>query len=40
VKDMKHDMLHVRGTSGNVDSITKSLLALVEQFKLTEQRRR
>jgi len=40
VKDLKEDMTHVRGTSESVDSITKSLLSVVEQFKLTEQRGR
>ncbi|HZG54994.1 methyl-accepting chemotaxis protein [Paenibacillus sp.] len=40
VKDLKLDMSHVRGTSESVDAITRSLLGLVEQFKLTEQRGR
>ena len=40
VQDLQLDMSHVRGTSESVDSITRSLLSVVEQFKLTEQRGR
>lgn len=40
VQHLKQDMIRVRETSVSVDTITRSLLALVEQFKLTEQRRR
>jgi len=40
VQDLQLDMSHVRGTSEGVDAITRSLLSVVEQFKLTEQRGR
>ncbi|MCD1258909.1 methyl-accepting chemotaxis protein [Paenibacillus athensensis] len=40
VQELQQDMQHVRGTSGNVDSITRSLLLLVNQFRLTDKRRR
>ncbi|WP_309119046.1 methyl-accepting chemotaxis protein [Paenibacillus sp.] len=40
VQALNLDMTHVRGTSESVDSITRSLLSVVEQFKLTEQRGR
>ena len=40
VKDLTNDMSRVRGTSANVDSITRSLLGVVGQFKLAEQRGR
>jgi methyl-accepting chemotaxis protein len=40
VGDLLKDMVHVRQTSGNVEAITNSLLLLVNQFHLTETRKR
>lgn len=40
LQELQEDMQHVRGTSENVESITGSLLQLVNQFRLTETRRR
>lgn len=36
VHNLQNDMVHVRSTSDNVDSITKSLLQLMNQFQLTD----
>jgi len=36
VHDLENDMMHVRSTSDNVESITKSLLLLMNQFQLTD----
>ncbi|MGF7048885.1 methyl-accepting chemotaxis protein [Paenibacillus sp. DS2015] len=40
VHDLQEDIEHVRSTSGNVESITQSLLQLVNQFRLTDSRLR
>ncbi|OAB37861.1 hypothetical protein PMSD_08380 [Paenibacillus macquariensis subsp. defensor] len=40
VHDLENDMMHVRSTSDNVESITKSLLQLMNQFQLTDSTRR
>jgi len=40
VHDLQNDMMHVRSTSDHVESITKSLLQLMNQFQLTDSRLR
>jgi len=40
VQDLQTDMVHVRSTSENVDSITQSLLQMVNQFQLTDRSQR
>jgi methyl-accepting chemotaxis protein len=40
VQDLQDNMRYVRDTAGDVSSITNSLLLVVNQFKLTEHRKR
>ncbi|AOZ93126.1 methyl-accepting chemotaxis protein [Paenibacillus crassostreae] len=40
VQDLQTDVVHARSTSENVDSITQSLLQMVNQFQLTDRTQR